>query len=103
MPIHGAGPAAIGAAVILLATGAVATPRASAAAPASPASCCFTNSRYAGVCEVRPESGETCASIRSYLNDPRSLGKLYCNSTSVRMGWKQVRCATPAPSPTPRR
>jgi hypothetical protein len=35
---------------------------------------------------------ETCASILEYLNNPRSVGKTYCNSTDVRGGWEPVVC-----------
>lgn len=55
-------------------------------------SCCFTNPRYTGVCVVEPGADETCASILAYLNNPQSQGKSYCESTSVRGGWRQVRC-----------
>jgi hypothetical protein len=49
------------------------------------------------VCAVTPEGGETCASILAYLNNAQSMGKTYCGSTNIRLGWRQVRCATPAP------
>lgn len=55
-------------------------------------SCCFANPRYTGVCVVEPGADETCASILAYLNNPQSQGKSYCESTSVRGGWRQVRC-----------
>jgi len=57
-----------------------------------PLRCCFTNVRYAGVCEVEPPKDQTCASILAYLNNPLSVGSTYCSSTSVRGGWKQKRC-----------
>jgi hypothetical protein len=66
-------------------------PAPSAGGPGAP--CCYTNPRYAGPCAVEPATGETCASILAYLNNPRSQGKTYCNSTNVRGGWRQVRCA----------
>jgi len=56
--------------------------------------CCFTNQKYAGVCEVVPEGKETCASILAYLNNPMSTGKPYCNATDVRGGWHLVKCST---------
>lgn len=56
-------------------------------------SCCYTNPQYAGVCVVQAGEGETCASIRAYLNNPRAQGKTHCASTNVRGGWKQVTCA----------
>ena len=64
------------------------------ATPAPRPQCCYTNPRYAGVCAVEAERSETCASIRAYLNNPQSQGNTYCVSTSVRGGWKQVKCAT---------
>jgi hypothetical protein len=66
------------------------TPKATAAGRAP---CCYTHPQYAGPCAVQPAKGETCASILSYLNDPRSQGKSYCNNTNIRGGWKQVKCA----------
>jgi hypothetical protein len=56
--------------------------------------CCFANPKYAGICEVNPAEGETCASILEYLNDPQSAGKTYCQGTRLRIGWKQVDCET---------
>jgi hypothetical protein len=60
--------------------------------PDPSAPCCFTNPSWAGVCEVRPTGTETCASILDYLNNPRSVGKTYCNSTDLRGGWKSAAC-----------
>ena len=54
--------------------------------------CCFTNSRYAGVCVVQPGEGETCGSILDYLNNPASSGKSYCGFTDIRGGWEEVSC-----------
>jgi hypothetical protein len=54
--------------------------------------CCFTNSRYSGVCAVEPSGDETCASILAYLNNPNSQGKTYCGNTNVRGGWRKARC-----------
>lgn len=56
------------------------------------ADCCYTNPQYAGVCVVQPGEGETCSSILAYLNNPRSQGKSYCGSTSIRGGWRQAAC-----------
>jgi hypothetical protein len=63
------------------------------AAPAGRPSCCYTNPEYAGVCLVQPAEGETCGSIRAYLNNPKSVGKTYCENTTIRGSWKQVKCA----------
>lgn len=54
--------------------------------------CCFTNDRYAGVCRVVPDKGESCTSILAYLNSPTSTGKTYCDSTNIRGGWSEVSC-----------
>jgi len=54
--------------------------------------CCFANPRHVGTCEVEPAKDETCASILAYLNNPQSQGKSYCDSTSLRGGWKLERC-----------
>ena len=81
-------------AALLLALAATMGTRASAmAAPETKHSpCCFTNLRYAGVCQAEPLEDETCASILAYLNQPTSVGKSHCNSTAVRGGWKQTKC-----------
>jgi hypothetical protein len=79
----------------LLAAGAGLPPKAAVRA-ASPgrAACCYTNPQHAGVCLVQPVAGETCGSIRAYLNNPKSVGKTYCESTTIRGRWRQVRCAS---------
>jgi hypothetical protein len=56
--------------------------------------CCFSNSRYTGVCEVTPGQDETCASILAYLNNLASTGKSYCGNTTVRGDWASVECKT---------
>ena len=69
-----------------------------AAAPEDPsprADCCFTNRSFSGVCRVKPEENETCATILAYLNDPRSQGKSYCGGPTIRSGWQQVPCEAP--------
>jgi hypothetical protein len=92
-----------GTAALLLAASLATAPPLGATAPADcrdPAasaqeprpSCCFENPRYVGSCEVDPAKEETCASILEYLNNPQSQGKAYCNSTSIRGGWKSVPC-----------
>jgi hypothetical protein len=63
-----------------------------AAAPSAEKRCCFTNTRYTGVCIVEPGEGETCESILSYLNSAGTTGKTYCGSTEIRRGWKQMSC-----------
>ena len=72
------------------------------------AKCCFTNAAYAGVCEVVPAKGESCQSIRDYLNTPNSVGKSYCAGTAIRGGWELVACksdpqASSAPGRSTRR
>lgn len=54
--------------------------------------CCFTNPRFAGTCQVQPGRDETCSSILGYLNNPLSVGRTYCGSTSIRGGWRQAEC-----------
>ena len=61
-------------------------------------SCCYTNPQYAGVCQVRPAKGETCDSILAYLNNPSAMGKTYCSSTAVRVGWELVACVAKKPA-----
>src|SRR5258705_11908676 len=75
---------------------AAAAPPPKAAPPAAASgrpSCCYTNPQYAGVCVAEAGEGETCASIRAYLNNPQAQGKTYCATTNVRVGWTQGTCA----------
>ena len=65
-----------------------------ALAKAPVAKCCFTNTAYAGVCEVTPAKDESCSTILQYLNTPNSTGKTYCGSTAVRGGWSQASCSS---------
>ncbi len=62
--------------------------------PARPP-CCFQNPDFAGTCRVQPAQDETCQSILDYLNNPLSQGKSYCESTTLRGGWRQVACEQP--------
>jgi len=66
----------------------------------TPRRCCFTNERFAGVCEVMPEPGATCADVLAYLNNPNAAGKTYCGSTEIRGGWIEVECSAEAPAPS---
>ena len=59
--------------------------------PPQTAPCCFNNPRYSGTCVVEP-AAETCASVLAYLNNPQAAGKTYCGNTTIRGGWKAVRC-----------
>jgi hypothetical protein len=68
--------------------------------PTRPAPCCFVHPSYAGVCVVQPTKDETCDGILAYLNNPESTGRIYCNNTSIRGGWRQVVCEK---SPEPQR
>jgi hypothetical protein len=54
--------------------------------------CCFTNPRFTGVCEVTTGPDETCSDVLAYLNNQASVGKTYCGNTKVRGGWAQVDC-----------
>ena len=80
--------------LLMAALGAMIQTQASAMATddAKPLRCCFTNVRYAGVCQVEPSKDQTCASVLAYLNNPSSAGSTYCSNTSVRGGWKQKQC-----------
>jgi hypothetical protein len=83
----------MGLAITLMAVAGDLTPQAFTSAPsATRPACCYTNPQYAGVCVVQPAKDESCASIRTYLNNPQSQGKTYCNITSIRGGWRQVKC-----------
>ena len=54
--------------------------------------CCFSNPRYSGQCEVTPAPDESCADILTYLNSQTSVGKNYCGTTTIRGGWTTVTC-----------
>lgn len=56
--------------------------------------CCFTNPRYTGTCQVTTGPDETCSDVLAYLNNQASVGKTYCGNTKVRGGWAQVQCET---------
>ncbi len=58
--------------------------------------CCFNNFRYAGGCMVVARGGETCQSILSYLNNFQSVGRYYCDNTTVRGGWSLTDCGDPS-------
>lgn len=69
--------------------------------------CCFTNPRFTGVCEVTTGPDETCSDVLAYLNNQESVGKTYCGNTTIRGGWAQVECdgaasmcAPPVPAET---
>ncbi len=51
--------------------------------------CRFRHRSWTGQCVVVAEN-EQCRDILLYLNDPRSAGKTYCRSTTLRGGWTQV-------------
>ena len=54
--------------------------------------CCVANPRFAGICKVTLAEDETCADVLAYLNNAASVGKTYCGTTPIRMGWKEVAC-----------
>ncbi len=58
--------------------------------------CCFNNFRFAGGCMVVARGSETCAGIQNYLNSFDSVGKYYCDNTTVRGGWTFTVCDDPA-------
>jgi len=62
--------------------------------------CCMTNFRYSGVCEVTPRQGQYCKNILSYLNNFNSAGEDYCTSTYIRGGWTLVDCGSGAAAGT---
>lgn len=54
--------------------------------------CCFTNPRFTGTCQVTTGPEESCSDVLAYLNNQASVGKTYCGNTKVRGGWAQVDC-----------
>jgi uncharacterized protein (TIGR02246 family) len=55
--------------------------------------CCLNNYRFAGGCMVVARGSETCSSVLSYLNNFDTVGKYYCNNTTVRGGWTLGTCS----------
>jgi ketosteroid isomerase-like protein len=58
--------------------------------------CCLSNYRFAGGCMVVVRGSETCASVQAYLNNFDSVGRSYCDNTTVRGGWTVTPCNDPA-------
>lgn len=80
--------------VLLVPTPAVAQDVVLSAVPKD--SCCLTNFRFSGTCEVMPRQGQYCENILSYLNNFNSAGEDYCTSTYIRGGWTLVDCGSGA-------
>ena len=65
------------------------------AAPATRATCVFSNPAYAGKCVQNPDIAkgsspqQACESILACLNNNGCL-KTYCDATTIRTGWKLV-------------
>ena len=55
--------------------------------------CCLNNYRFAGGCMVVARGSETCESILGYLNNFQSVGKYYCDNTTIRGGWSLSDCS----------
>ncbi len=54
--------------------------------------CCLNNYRFAGGCMVVARGSETCGDVLGYLNNFQSVGKYYCDNTTVRGGWTLSDC-----------
>jgi uncharacterized protein (TIGR02246 family) len=54
--------------------------------------CCLNNFRFAGGCMVIVRGQETCQDVLSYLNSFQSVGKYYCDNTTIRGGWSLSEC-----------
>ena len=78
--------------IVLLASSLPGTGTAAQDAKKPASKCCYTNPRHTGICQVTPGEGETCSTILSYLNNPNTSGKSYCGGSTVRGGWKKVKC-----------
>jgi len=68
--------------------------------PVPKETCCMTNFRFSGTCEVTPRQGQYCENILSYLNNFNSAGEDYCTSTYIRGGWTLVDCGSGAAAGT---
>ncbi len=74
--------------LVLLCVGGTATPLAASEA----ATCCYSNPRFSGQCEVTLGADEKCSDVLTYLNTQNSVGKNYCGNTTIRGGWTPVTC-----------
>jgi ketosteroid isomerase-like protein len=63
--------------------------------------CCLNNFRYAGGCMVVVRGQETCQDVLAYLNNFNSVGKYYCDNTTIRGGWSLGPCGDPAVHTSP--
>ncbi len=54
--------------------------------------CCFSNPRFSGTCQVTTGPDESCSDVVAYLNNQMSVGKTYCDNTKIRGGWAQIEC-----------
>jgi uncharacterized protein (TIGR02246 family) len=63
--------------------------------------CCLNNFRYAGGCMVIVRGQETCQDVLAYLNNFNSVGKYYCDNTTIRGGWSLSDCGNPAMNTNP--
>ncbi len=64
-------------------------------------SCCLNNFRFAGGCMVVVRGQETCQDVLGYLNNFNSVGKYYCDNTTIRGGWSLGDCGDPAMNTNP--
>jgi uncharacterized protein (TIGR02246 family) len=55
--------------------------------------CCLNNFRFSGGCRVIVRGQETCQQVLSYLNSFQSVGKYYCDNTTIRGGWSLSQCS----------
>jgi uncharacterized protein (TIGR02246 family) len=64
-------------------------------------SCCLNNFRFSGGCRVIVRGQETCQDVLSYLNSFQSVGRYYCDNTTIRGGWSLGDCGDPAVHTSP--
>jgi uncharacterized protein (TIGR02246 family) len=55
--------------------------------------CCLKNFRFSGGCRVIVRGQETCQNVLAYLNSFQSVGKYYCDNTTIRGGWSLGECS----------
>jgi uncharacterized protein (TIGR02246 family) len=63
--------------------------------------CCLNNFRFGGGCMVVVRGQETCQDVLAYLNNFNSVGKYYCDNTTIRGGWSLGNCGDPAMNTNP--
>jgi ketosteroid isomerase-like protein len=79
--------------ILLIFVVAIAAALAASATAVAEDICCLNNFRFSGGCRVVVRGQETCRDVLSYLNSFQSVGKYYCDNTTIRGGWTLAQCS----------